>query len=501
MLDDIAAERYCIASAYKYADAFLDVDTLLSPLSLTDEINQVVWKCIKSLRDENLNINIDTPTLFSKGRELGLDSYFEDDNTKTYIKKLINFDTDVSNVVKFASIVRNLEIARGLLDENQLTEKDLLSIKGTESIDYICNLAQNRIFDYLDKINVGQDQGVVHVSEGFDDYFQYLLDNDAVDIVGISSGYPIWDSFLGGSRRQAVNLIGARSGIGKSMIADNVCLHVAGKLNIPTLYLDTEMDIKGHWHRLLSNVAEIDSKEIETSKFKLDPEKLDRGKKAKEYIKNIPYHYRNISGKPFEDTLAFIRRWLIKNVGYDENGRIRDCLVVYDYLKMMSGEGISNEMKEYQILGFQMTGLHNFAQRFDIPILSFVQLNRDGIDKESTDIISQSDRLLWLASSVSIYKPKSEDEIAASSKEGNMKLIVVKNRYGSINSHSEYINMKFEGKYSRVSEGRLSSQVRVAVPQEFEVEDDRPRRTVKLKNGKQKSNNQPVLRPKAEYNF
>lgn len=215
MLDDVGAERYCIAAAYRCADAFLDVDTLLSPLSLTEEINQVVWKCIKALRDENLNVNIDIPTMVSKAREIGLDSYFADQQTKDYIKALVNFETDTSNVLKHASIVKNLEVARGLLDENKLTEKDILNIKGTESIDYICNLAQNRVFDYLDKINVGQDQGVVHVSEDAEEYFQYLLENDPTDIVGISSGNPIWDSFIGGFRRQTVTLEGARSGIGK----------------------------------------------------------------------------------------------------------------------------------------------------------------------------------------------------------------------------------------------------------------------------------------------
>lgn len=497
MLDDVGAERYCLAAAYKYPDAFLDVDTLISPLSFTDEVNQTVWKTIKSLRDDNLNANLDLPSLVSKARELNLDSYFADPQTKDYIKALVSLETDISNVIKFASIVKNLEVARGLLDENKLTEKDILAIKGTESIDYICNLAQARVFDYLDRINVGQDQGVVHVSEAADEYFQYLINNDPTDIVGISSGNPIWDSFIGGFRRQTVTLEGARSGVGKSQRADNICKHIAGSLNIPTLYLDTEMDIKGHWHRLWSNVAEVDSKEIENSKFKLDPDKLKKVKDAKDYINSIPYYYRNISGKPFEDTLAFIRRWLIKTVGYDENGRINDCLVVYDYLKMMSGEGISNDMKEHQILGFQMTNLSNFAQRFDIPIYSFVQLNRDGIDKESTDIISQSDRLLWLASSLSIYKPKSEDELASSSEAGNMKLIVVKNRYGSVNSPGEYINMKFEGKYSRVTEGKLSSQVRLTPPSE-ESGRHKPKSNAKQKPERGEAG---ALRPKAEYTF
>ena len=79
----------------------------------------------------------------------------------------------------------------------------------------------------------------------------------------------------------------------------------------------------------------------------------------------------------------------------------------YEYLKLMSSSGITNNIQEYQALGFQITNLHNLAVKYDFPCLSFVQLNRDGITKESTDAVSGSDRLIWLCTSFSIFKLKS----------------------------------------------------------------------------------------------
>ena len=93
----------------------------------------------------------------------------------------------------------------------------------------------------------------------------------------------------------------------------------------------------------------------------------------------------------------------------DEFGKTNDCLVVYDYLKLMSSSSINNNMQEYQALGFQITNLHNLAVKLDFPCLSFVQLNRDGITKESTDAVSGSDRLNWLCTSFSIFKLKSAE--------------------------------------------------------------------------------------------
>ena len=53
----------------------------------------------------------------------------------------------------------------------------------------------------------------------------------------------------------------------------------------------------------------------------------------------------------------------------------------------MSSESINNNMQEYQALDSKLP-LHNLCVKLDIPCLSFVQLNRDGITKESTDAVS-----------------------------------------------------------------------------------------------------------------
>ena len=94
------------------------------------------------------------------------------------------------------------------------------------------------------------------------------------------------------------------------------------------------------------------------------------------------------------------------------DGTAKDCVIVYDYLKLMDSQGISQDLKEYQVLGFMMTSLHNFAVRYKVPILGFIQLNRDGITKETTDTASGSDRIIWLCSNFSIFKRKSDEEIA-----------------------------------------------------------------------------------------
>ena len=62
-------------------------------------------------------------------------------------------------------------------------------------------------------------------------------------------------------------------------------------------------------------------------------------------------------------------------------------------------------------------------------MVTFVQLNRDGITKESTDTASGSDRIIWLCSNFTIFKRKSDEEIAEDGPEnGNRKLLPLVSR-------------------------------------------------------------------------
>ena len=185
----------------------------------------------------------------------------------------------------------------------------------------------------------------------------------------------------------------------------------------------------------------------------------ERIAQAAEKIKGVPFDYITIAGKPFEETLSIIRRWIVKRVGFDENGRTNDCMVIYDYLKLMASNEINDSMKEFQVLGFQITKLHNLTVEYDFPCLSFVQLNRDGITKESTDVVSGSDRLIWLCSSFTIFKTKSDEEMAEDNgSTGNRKLIPIVTRHGGGLDDYDYINIDMKGEIGTVEEMMTKSE-------------------------------------------
>ena len=126
---------------------------------------------------------------------------------------------------------------------------------------------------------------------------------------------PAFDAAIGGGlRRKCVDLIAARPKTGKSVLADNVALHVAKTHKIPVLMLDTEMRKEDQINRLLANLTETEINDIAGSKFFDNDEKKDKIIQGASLIKSLPYDYISIAGRPFEETLSIAKRWLIKKV-------------------------------------------------------------------------------------------------------------------------------------------------------------------------------------------
>jgi hypothetical protein len=118
----------------------------------------------------------------------------------------------------------------------------------------------------------------------------------------------------------------------------------------------------------------------------------------------------------------------------------------------MDDKELRNGVGEHQKIGFLITALHNLSVKYDISFLVFCQTNREGINSEDSATLSQSDRLAWMASNVSLYKEKTPEEIAENPDGGNRKLYPILARHGEGLPAGDYINYRFEKQYNRIIE-------------------------------------------------
>lgn len=451
-LKNIASERAVLAGIFSHGiDCFIDVEMLIDEDTFTLDHNKVLFKCVEDAVKKSEKIGF--TEILSSAKSLGLSEYIERQDVMQHVNGVINTPIDIENVRLHAAKIRRLQFARNVQNELRDIYRGLDDISGDESITEILSIAEKPIQDICMSYTREDNNTPTKLGDSLEEYIEHVKNNKSQSI-GLSTGFSIYDKAIGGGlRRKCVDLIAARPKTGKSLLADEVAMHVSKELKTPVLMLDTEMGKEDHWNRILANISGVEINDIATGAFADDPDKIDKVNQAVQEINDIPYEYISIAGKPFEETISIARRWILKNVGYDENGRLNDCLIIYDYLKLMSAASISSNLAEFQVLGFQITQLHNFCVEHDVACLAFVQLNRDGETKESTDVVSGSDRLVWLCTSFSIFKNKTEDEKAADGiLNGDKKLIPIVSRHGPGMEDEGYICLKMDGEFARVTE-------------------------------------------------
>lgn len=455
ILCDTSAERAVLAGICKYGDtAYLEISDIIQESTFTVDSNKAIYQCLKRIFDQEQIQTIDVASIFSVAEELGLSHFLSKKEELQHLKAILDFPVHLENIRKFASKIRKLEITRLLRKQLEGAQDKLLDITGAESIGNILGIAEDAIFDFSNLLN-DTDNNPVSIGDKLDDYINELI-NNPIDQVGIPTGFPAYDQAIGGGlRKSTINVIAARPKTGKTLLSDNMGFYIANKLKIPVLNMDTEMTKEDHINRILAMMTEIEINHIETGKFSESPNKNTQIQAAVADLKETPLYYKSIAGKSFEDQISIMRRWLVKEVGLNPDGSAKDCVIFYDYLKLMDTQGMSQDLKEYQVLGFMMTALHNFATKYRLPIVAFVQLNRDGITKESTDTASGSDRIIWLCSNFSIFKRKSPEEISEDGTEnGNRKLVPLVSRHGGGLDDNDYINCHMKGWCAKITEGK-----------------------------------------------
>lgn len=463
-LVDLGAERAVLSGLCKYgSDTYNDISDILKVDTFSHEFNQVFYKCVEHHFKDKINGVIDLPSILSSAHSLGIHHIMDRDENRKMVRAILNMDIEQANLRKLATKLRKLQIGRDLSSIYDEAKANLLSITGDESASHILSIAENPLFEYSMRLADGKSAGPQLMGSNIKDRIAYLRGNP-VQQIGVSTGFPEYDFVIGGGlRRRSVNVSAARAKMGKTSIAKNMCIHIAGKLGLPILNLDTEMCKEDQQDRMVASMTGIPINDICTGKFAND-RKSDRiVGEAIDQIAKMPYYYQSIAGVPFEDVISIMRRWITKEVGIQANGESKPCVIILDYLKLVDASNLKS-VQEYQELGFMMTALQNFMVKYSVPCQTFVQLNRDGLDKENETAISGSDRISWFCSSLGIFKAKTHEEMTEDYKAGikekyNRKYIPILARYGPGLEYGDYINMKFEGQYCRITEGPTRNSI------------------------------------------
>lgn len=456
MLADIGIERAVLAGLCQFGkDAAVEVEGLVNMYTFTDQGNQMLYKCITEALKQSLSIDI--TSLVAAAKELSLyDVVAKSKKDLEFINSLFLFPIKNENVRPFAKRLAKLEFARKAQEKHQEAFNALGALKGSESIDEIVSISEKPIFDLVMEANRGTNNQPELLTDNMDEYIEFLLNNE-IENIGIPTPWATYNAAIGGGLRcGGVNMIGARPKRGKSTLCKELAIHVSKNLNIPVLVLDTEMNKQDQLIRSLASESKIEINMIETGKFNKSDLLVGIIKNTYTKLKNNKnFFYVSVAGEAFDNIMSIIRRWIVKHVGFGEDGKTKPCLVIYDYFKLMDKSDLKS-LKEYEAMGYQISTFTDFTKEYHFPVMAFVQLNRQ-------EDISQSDRLRWLCQSYSSFLDKTPEQLSEDGgvQNGNRVLTIEDSRYGPGLGSSDYINMFINGGYSTVVELGLKSQLKV----------------------------------------
>ena len=420
----LEAEQAVLGSILIDSRCVADVIGLLRPEDFYLQQNREIYETIYTMF--NFSQTIDPVTVLDKMREMGV----YQDNSRDYVLQLMEITPTAANVQRYANIVREKAMLRGLGQAASDITEMVHDQVGTPQ--EMLETAEKKIFA-LRKGERGD--SLEHIGTVLHKVFDNLTELSQSDsaIPGLSSGLRDLDMKINGLNKSDLLLVAARPAMGKSAFALNIGVNVAKKYNKTVAIFNLEMSKEQLTMRLLASESFVELQKLATGK--LSDEEWTKLSMAASSLSQTDIRIDDNPTVTVADINAKCRR--LENLG----------LVVIDYLQLMQGSGYGkNSENRVTVVGEISRALKIMAKELNIPVICLSQLSRaveSRTDKrpilsdlrESGAIEQDADSVMFLYRD-EYYNENSEDK-------GLAECIVAKNRHGETGT----VKMQWFGPY------------------------------------------------------
>ena len=437
----LEAEQAVLGSILIDSRCITDVVGIVKPEDFYLQQNREIYEAIYTMF--NFSQTIDPVTVLDKLKELG---YYHD-NSRDYILQLMEITPTAANVARYAAIVQEKSMLRGLnqaaTDIQQMVSEEV----GTPA--EMLESAEKKIYA-LRKGERGD--SLEHIGTTLHKVFDRLTELSQSDslIPGLSTGLRDLDTRINGLNKSDLLLIAARPAMGKSAFALNIGVNVAKKYKKTVAIFNLEMSREQLAMRLLASEGFVELQKLATGKLSEDEwSKLCMASAA---LSQTDIRIDDNPSVTVADINAKCRR--LDNLG----------LVIIDYLQLMQGSGYGkNSDNRVTVVGEISRSLKIMAKELDVPVICLSQLSR-AVEKQgnnsshrpqlsdlrdSGSIEQDADCVLFLYRD-SYYASQNPDgaEVDADTAE----CIVAKNRHGETSTvplgwdgaHTRFMDVDFK---------------------------------------------------------
>ena len=300
---------------------------------------------------------VDMVTLQDKLKEKDVPSEV---SSLEFVRDIITAVPTSANIRHYANIVAEKSILRKMIRLNEEIEN--LCYSGKESMEFILEDAEKRIFDLVQKRNSGEfvpiRQVVMNALKKIE-----AASKSTGRVTGVATGFYDLDFKTSGMQPADLVLIAARPSMGKTAFVMNIAQHVAFRLNETVAIFSLEMSKEQLVNRMFSLESNVDAQNLRNGT--LSDAEWEKLIESAGVIGKSNLIIDDTAGISISELRSKCRKFKLEH---------NLKMIIIDYLQLMSGSGRS-ESRQQEISEISRS-LKSLARELNVPVLALSQLSR-----------------------------------------------------------------------------------------------------------------------------
>ena len=351
----IEAEQSVIGSMIIDREAILVASELVRGEDFYNKQYGIVFDAMTELHEEGKPV--DLVTLQNRLKEKDVPAEV---SSLEFVRDIITAVPTSANVKYYANIVAEKSILRRMIRLNEDLEN--LCYSGKESMEFILEDAEKRIFDLVQRRNSGAvvpiRQVVMRALEKIE-----IASRNTGRVTGIPTGFLDLDYKTSGMQPADLVLIAARPSMGKTAFVLNIAQHVAFRQNETVAIFSLEMSKEQLVNRLFALESNVDAQNLRNGTLsEVEWEKLIESAGV---IGQSNLIIDDTAGISISELRSKCRKFKLEH---------NLKMIIIDYLQLMSGSGKS-ESRQQEISEISRS-LKKLARELNVPVLALSQLSR-----------------------------------------------------------------------------------------------------------------------------
>lgn len=352
---NVEAEQAVLGAMLLSHDAVIVAMEKLQSQDFYRDVHRIIFEAMEHLHRENKEIDVITlPDELKRMKKL------DDVGGLEYVLNLPNLVGSAANIEYYANIVAEKALARNLI--STCTELTTEAYDGQKETEALLDDAERRILQLSDTKNRGDFASVGAVVEVTLDKITKLYENKA-GLTGLPTGFRDLDRMTSGLQPSDLILVAARPSMGKTAFTLNIAQNVGVRQHKTVAFFSLEMSQEQLVHRLLCQIAHIDSQKLRTGQLNSD-EEWTRLTDACDKLYESPIYIDDTPGISVAEMRSKARR-LKSEHGLD--------LIIVDYLQLMQGRNAESRQQEISEISRSLKAL---ARELKVPLIALSQLSR-----------------------------------------------------------------------------------------------------------------------------